>query len=384
METKYLDKLAKLLLIAGIATIVYFFCRYFGNIIVYILAAGVISLLAKPVVKFLDKIKIKGKHIPSWLSSILSILLIFLIIGGVIAGLIPVISEVISKVSSVNTSTYIRGLSEPLARLNANLRVQFKLGHDFRIENLLKDNIGSAFDISTFGSVVSSVASALASAGIAIFSIVFISFFFIKDEGMLSRIISSFIPDKGVKKASEAMKEVSSLLSRYFVGLVIEMIGVGLIDFAGLWAFAGIGFESAIGIGFLAGIFNIIPYLGPLIGGVLGTSMGIILTYCGEGAACTSLSFTAYFLVLIAIFCVAQLVDNYVYQPVIYSTSIKAHPLEIFIVLLVAGKIGGVFGMLVAIPSYTVIRVIAGKFFPDVKFIKLLMKNSEKTDDPSD
>lgn len=378
METKYLDKLAKLLLVAGIATIAYFLCRYFGNIIIYILAAGVVSLLAKPVTKFLGKIRIKGRQMPSWLSAILSILLIFFIIGCVIAGLVPVVSEVISKVTSVNTSTYIQGLSEPLARFNASLRVQFKLGHDFRIENLLKDNIGSVFDISTFGSVVGSVASALASIGIAIFSVVFISFFFIKEEGMFGKIISSFVPDREVKRASEAMKEVSTLLSRYFVGLVIEMIGVGLIDFAGLWAFAGIGFESAIGIGFLAGIFNVIPYLGPLIGGVLGTSMGIILAYCGEGAACTSLSFTAYVLVLIAIFCAAQLVDNYVYQPVIYSTSIKAHPLEIFIVLLIAGTIGGVFGMLVAIPSYTVVRVIAGKFFPHVKFIRLLMKSGGK------
>lgn len=377
METKYTDKLAKLLLTAGIAAIVYLLCRYFGSILIYILAAGVVSLLAKPAVKFLGKVQIMGRHIPSWLSAILSLLLIFLILGCVIAGLVPVISEVISKVASVNTSTYIHGLSEPLARLNASLSAQFNLGPDFRIEDSIKDNIASVLDISVFGTFVESVASVLISAGIAIFSIVFIAFFFIKEEGLFGRIISSFIPDRSVKKASEAMKEVSALLSRYFVGLVIEMAGVGIIDFVGLWAFAGIGFEAALGIGFLAGIFNVIPYLGPLIGGVLGGSMSIILAYFGEGAACTSLSFTAYLLLLIVIFCSAQLVDNYVYQPVIYSTSIKAHPLEIFIVLLIAGTVGGVFGMLVAIPAYTVIRVIAGKFFPDVKFIKLLMKNTD-------
>ncbi len=377
MGTKYTDKLAILLLVTGVAAVVYLICHYFGNIILYILAAGVISLLAKPVVHLLAKVNIKGRHIPSWLSAILSILLIFLILGCIIAGLIPVVSEVIAKISSVNTDTYIHGLSEPLSRLNVTLRDRFNLGYDFRLEDLVRDKIVSVLDINLFGSVVGSVASILVSVGIATFSIVFISFFFIKDEGLFGRIVSSFIPDRSVNKASEAMKEVSTLLSRYFVGLVIEMAGVGLIDFIGLWAFVGIGFEAAIGIGFLAGIFNIIPYLGPLIGGVLGVSMSIILAFFGGGAACTSLSFTAYLLLLVVIFCVAQLVDNYVYQPVIYSTSIKAHPLEIFIVLLIAGTVGGVFGMLVAIPTYTVVRVIAGKFFPDVKFIKLLTKSSD-------
>ena len=78
-------------------------------------------------------------------------------------------------------------------------------------------------------------------------------------------------------------------------------------------------------------------------------------------------------LIVLAIMLTTQLVDNFVYQPLIYSTSIKASPLEIFIVILLAGHMGGVAGMLVAIPAYTVVRVIASRFFPDLKLVKRLI-----------
>ena len=76
----------------------------------------------------------------------------------------------------------------------------------------------------------------------------------------------------------------------------------------------------------------------------------------------------------------AQLIDNFIYQPVIYSTSIKAHPLEIFIVLLMAGHIGGTVGMLVAIPAYTVVRVIAIRFFYRFKPIQRLIPDLSEED----
>ena len=77
-------------------------------------------------------------------------------------------------------------------------------------------------------------------------------------------------------------------------------------------------------------------------------------------------------LILIAIFCFTQLVDNFLYQPLIYSSSIKARPLEIFIVLLIAGHLAGPMGMIVAIPAYTVIRVVAFRFFGHIKAIQRL------------
>ena len=156
------------------------------------------------------------------------------------------------------------------------------------------------------------------------------------------------------------------------------MAGVGLLNFLGLFLVARLGFNSALGIAFLTGILNIIPYVGPLAGGVIGTVLALVLKYSSVVPLGLNVSFGFFCIILIAIFCVTQLVDNFLFQPIIYSNSIKASPLEIFIVLLMAGHIGGPLAMIIAIPSYTVIRVIAFRFFSNVKAIRRLMQNSEK------
>ena len=144
-----------------------------------------------------------------------------------------------------------------------------------------------------------------------------------------------------------------------------------LLDFLGLWLIARIGVNYAIGIAFIAGILNIIPYVGPFVGDVLGIGLCMILKL-GAGVG-LDVNIWIFALIVFAIMQGTQFVDNFVYQPLIYSTSIKASPLEIFIVILLAGHLGGVTGMLVAIPAYTVVRVIASRFFPDLKLVKRLI-----------
>jgi predicted PurR-regulated permease PerM len=150
------------------------------------------------------------------------------------------------------------------------------------------------------------------------------------------------------------------------------MFGVGLINFLGLFFIVRIGFNAAIGIAFLTGLLNIIPYVGPLFGGILGTLLAIIVKYSSAVPVGLEIGFGWFVIILIAIFCFTQLIDNFLYQPIIYSSSIKAKPLEIFIVLLIAGHIAGPLGMLIAIPSYTAIRVIAFRFFGHIKAIQRL------------
>ena len=173
---------------------------------------------------------------------------------------------------------------------------------------------------------------------------------------------------------AKSLGDIEGLLSRYFVGLLIEMTGVALLDFLGLWIIARLGFSNALGIAFIAGILNVIPYVGPLVGEVVGVVLAVILKY-GTGVG-LGVNIWVFALIVLAIMLTTQLVDNFVYQPLIYSTSIKASPLEIFIVILLAGHIGGVVGMLVAIPAYTVVRVIASRFFPDLKLVKRLIPDA--------
>ena len=218
------------------------------------------------------------------------------------------------------------------------------------------------------------VASFLVSIGVGIFSVVFISFFFIKDSSLFGRIVSAFVPDDMESRVIEAISDIEYLLSRYFTGLMIEVLGVALLNLLGLWSLTGIGFSSAVGIAFITGILNVIPYVGPLVGGVIGTILAVILKFSAGG---TSISFWGFILLAVLIFAVTQMIDNFLYQPLIYSASIKASPLEIFIVLLVAGNSAGILGMLVAIPAYTVVRVIASRFFIRYKPVRRLLQKEQ-------
>lgn len=375
METQkhYTEILAKWLLAAFVAVIAWLLFRQFGSVVVYVLLAGVVSLIAKPLKMMLAKIRIKGHRAPDWFLAILSILLILVIFCGIIAGLAPMVKEVISDVASVTGDTSLGAISSNLAELNAYLVKTFDLDPGFRIEVAILHQVKSLINVNIFGNVIGSVASALASFGIGLFSVVFIAFFFIRDEKLFSRIICALAPDRHEDEVAQSLSDVEHLLSRYFIGLIVEMSCVGLIDFLGLWAIARLELGTAIGIGFMAGLLNIIPYVGPLLGGVLGTIIAITIRYCGAGACGLDIGFWGFLAILVAVFLLAQLVDNFILQPVIYSTSIQASPLEIFIVMLLAGTMGGILGMLTAIPAYTVVRVVAGRFFPQVKFIRRLL-----------
>ena len=375
METQkhYTEILAKWLLAAFVAVIAWLLFRQFGSVVVYVLLAGVVSLIAKPLKMMLAKSRIKGHRAPDWFLAILSILLILVIFCGIIAGLAPMVKEVISDVASVTGDTSLGAISSNLAELNAYLVNTFDLDPGFRIEVAILHQVKSLINVNIFGNVIGSVASALASFGIGLFSVVFIAFFFIRDEKLFSRIICALAPDRHEDEVAQSLSDVEHLLSRYFIGLIVEMSCVGLIDFLGLWAIARLELGTAIGIGFMAGLLNIIPYVGPLLGGVLGTIIAMTIRYCGAGACGLDIGFWGFLAILVAVFVLAQLVDNFILQPVIYSTSIQASPLEIFIVMLLAGTMGGILGMLTAIPAYTVVRVVAGRFFPQVKFIRRLL-----------
>jgi predicted PurR-regulated permease PerM len=132
-----------------------------------------------------------------------------------------------------------------------------------------------------------------------------------------------------------------------------------------LWIF---GIKNALLIGFFAGLMNIIPYIGPLIGGIIGLVLGTISTLA-LGSYNELLPVT---LKLLGTFVVVNFIDNNILVPVIYSKSVKSHPLEIFLVIIIGGGIAGLVGMLFAVPVYTLLRVIAKEFFNQFRVVKKL------------
>ena len=374
-QERSIDRLARYIILAATLAILAGLCWYFKSVLVYVIVAFVVSLVAHPVMRLLRKIRIRGKSAPDWLLAILSIIIILGTLILVVTQVIPVVTGIVRDASVLNSSATVEG--NPLERVNDWIVGLFpSLGPDFDVITILIDKLKEVTNLSNLTAVLSSVTSFVTSLVVGLFSVVFISFFFVRDENLFRKIVCSLVPDRMEEKVGKALGDIEGLLSRYFVGLLIEMAGVALLDFLGLWIIARLGFSNALGIAFIAGILNIIPYVGPLVGEVVGVVLAVILKY-GTGVG-LGVNIWVFALVVLAIMFATQLVDNFVYQPLIYSTSIKASPLEIFIVILLAGHIGGVVGMLVAIPTYTVIRVIASRFFPDLKVVKRLIPDLAK------
>ena len=368
-QERSIDRLARYLIIAATLAILACLCWYFKSVLVYIIVAFVVSLIGQPVMRLLRKIRIRGKAAPNGLLAILTIVLILGTLILVVTQVIPVVTGIVRDAAVLNSVT---ADGNPLDRVNDWIVSLFPgLGPDFNIITILMDKLREVTNVSNVTSVISSVTSFVTSLVVGLFSVVFISFFFVRDETLFRKIVSALVPDRMEGKLAKSLGDIEGLLSRYFVGLLIEMTGVALLDFLGLWLIARLGFSNALGIAFIAGILNVIPYVGPLVGEVVGVVLAVILKY-GTGVG-LGVNIWVFALIVLAIMLTTQLVDNFVYQPLIYSTSIKASPLEIFIVILLAGHIGGVVGMLVAIPAYTVVRVIASQFFPDLKLVKRLI-----------
>ena len=374
------DRLSRYIIYGVAAAIALAAGWYFRNVIIYVILAAVVSLLGKPVMNLLRRVTIRKKSMPDWLQAVLVIVFILSIFLVIFTQVIPVVVGIVQKIfDNLSASDYslpVDTYTASVNAVNAWMMSHFpQFGPDFRIESAIGSFLRKIFDLTSLSSLIEYIASFFVSFGVGIFSVVFISFFFIKDPMLFRKIVGALVPDRIENRVIDAIGDIEHLLSRYFVGLLVEVIGVAVLNFLFLWLIARIGFNAAIGIAFITGILNIIPYVGPLVGTVIGTILATVLKFSAAGL---TIHFWGFVVVLLALFMVTQLVDNFLFQPLIYSTSIKASPLEIFIVLLIAGNTAGVLGMLVAIPAYTVIRVVAGHFFGDIKAIRRLIPDSER------
>lgn len=369
------EKLAGFVLWASFLAVVGLLCWYFRNVLIYIVLAIVVSLLSRPLALFLGKVRIKNWYVPDWLSSLLSILCV---LGGfilIVTQVIPVVTGIIKEASFFSNLRLFDGTFADTVNGWA-ISIFPSLGKDFDAISVLVDYLKGTFaDISITG-ILGSMASAMVNLVIGLFSVVFISFFLVKDPKLVAKVAAALVPDRIEDSVMEAIGDIEHLLSRYFVGLTLEMIAVAFFNFLGLWLIARIGPTYALGIAFIAGILNILPYVGPLIGEVLGVALCLVLKY-GAGIG-LDVNIMVFAVIVFAIMLSVQFIDNFVLQPIIYSTSIQSTPLEIFIVLLVSGHVGGILGMLAAIPIYTVIRVVAGRFFYNHKAVRRLMPDLEK------
>ncbi len=339
---------------------------YFKSIIIYIIASLILSLIGRPVVEILGKVHIGKLKLPKALRASVTLILLWAVFFTFFRVFIPLIAREANSLSQANVQKLITDLNNPIMRIEHFIN-DFKLTADTSLETYLTNKMVSILNVSMFSNLFSILASMLGNIFVAIFAISFITFFFLRDEKLFAETILLLVPDKYTDSFRHALSSIRRLLMRYFIGIMGEVTGIILLVTIGL-TIVGVGFHHSLLIGLLAGILNIIPYLGPLIGASLGVFLGMA-THLDLDFYHQLLPLAGY---MIIVFIIVQLIDNILFQPLIYSSSVQAHPLEIFLVILTAGSMAGVVGMIVAIPSYTIIRVFAKEFFNKFKLIKKL------------
>jgi predicted PurR-regulated permease PerM len=348
-----------------ILLIIGFLIWRFSYIIVWVLIAAMVSFIGQPLVTFFDRIHIRKLKMPRPLSALLALLIIVLIAAGFVAIIVPLIINQAQTVSSIDFGKLTENLKEPMQWLNEKLHDFGTIPEGETIQDFFVAKIKTVINVGTIGATIGKVFSAAGSIFVGLFSILFISFFFLKDENLFQEGLLLFIPEKHHDATRKVVAESKNLLIRYYLGVLLEVFGVMSLIALALWIF---GIKNALLIGFFAGLMNIIPYIGPLIGGIIGLVLGTISTLA-LGSYNELLPVT---LKLLGTFVVVNFIDNNILVPVIYSKSVKSHPLEIFLVIIIGGGIAGLVGMLFAVPVYTLLRVIAKEFFNQFRVVKKL------------
>lgn len=353
-------------LIGVLATIVgLVLAWYFRSIVGYIIISAVLAIVGRPLVRLMKRVSIKGRTVPDWLASLVTLLVIWGVGVAFFAIFIPLIFDKLTALAQVDFSHMMPSFKEPIARFQAFMDEYFSINVSaISISDTINDYIDRFFNPDKLNNFLGSIVSGVANAVIALFSITFITFFFLKDDDMFLRILLAVTPTKYEENIKRAMGSVTSLLTRYFLGILCESTIMMLLVSISL-IFCGFVPHNAFFIGLIVGVLNVIPYVGPWLG--FGISLLVSMAFVGPGMSITFVAIS-----LAATILAAQLIDNFILQPLLYSNSVNAHPLEIFIVILMAGQFAGVVGMLLAIPTYTVLRVIGKEFFTNFKLVRKL------------
>jgi len=347
---------------------------YFSDIVMYILVAWVFSMLGRPIKFFLQKhVRIGRFRMGQISSTLLTILTFYTILIGILLMIVPTIVSQARNLASVD----YEALSEKWKGTFLNLDIQMHyigiLQPGESLATKLQEILSTWFKPTLVGDFLGSFISTAGNVVVAFASITFILFFFLKEKSLFTDILDALVPNNMEAKVRHAVQESSEMLTRYFGGLVLQLVVFSLVLTILLWI---MGVKNALLIGAFGGLFNVIPYVGPIMGMVFGGFITISSNLDMDFALMWPM-----LLKMAAAFMATQLLDNNIVGPMIFSKSVMAHPLEIFIVVLVAAKLGGVFGMVIGIPVYTVLRVIARTFFSEFKLVQRLTDSMEEKEE---
>lgn len=343
-----------------LAALALYFLYQIQAVIIYLVVAFILTLIGNPILDFLKK-RLKFSHL---MATVATLSIFLLMIFGLILMFVPLIADQGNNLSLLNAAEIEKNLLELINKIAVFLE-----SHNINSDQFFKEaDISSKLNFSFIPNLFNAVVGTISSFGIGVVSVLFITFFFLKDRIAFIVNAKTLIPDAQEEKILNSFDKIYTLLSRYFIGLLIQLSIVFVLYLIVLLIF---GVQNAVVIAFLCAILNIVPYIGPLIASVVAAIL-TMLGNLGSDFQTQMLPLTIY--VMIG-FWIVQLIDNNVTSPIIFSKSVSSHPLEIFLIVLIVGYLFGIIGMIIAIPLYTILKVFGKEFYPENKIIQLLTKD---------
>ncbi|MBO7198573.1 MAG: AI-2E family transporter [Alistipes sp.] len=357
---KIIKGLATLVIVAAVLAVV----GYLWHIVVYVAAAAVLAILGRPLVRIITRLKLFGRNLSRGVAAALTLGVIWIVVGLLLTLFFPLVFNKLYELSTLDWEHITMVVRQ--AFVNVEQYIELRLPVDVpSLEVVFKDGVFSLFSAGLF----TNVASYFVSAAVAFFSISFITFFFMREDGLFYRGVALFFPDNYHQNVFRALDSITMLLKRYFGGLVVESLVLTAVIALVLSLF-GMRINDAWVLGLIVGVLNVVPYAGPFIGSIIAVAMSMLTPIDG------AMMYTV--IVVFSTIVVVKVIDDFVIQPTLYSERVQAHPLEVFLVILIAGFIGGVWGMLLAIPLYTILRVFAREFFSEYSIVRKLTNQMTK------
>jgi predicted PurR-regulated permease PerM len=360
--------LKKIIIISALILLSGFLIWYFSSLVIYVITSIMLSFIGNPIVKLLRKFKFRNYSLPVSACAGITLLFLVFIIALLISVFIPIIISQASVLADIDISSISNSIEVKLYPLEQKLVAYNFISEDQKIITIISDRIFAFIKMIDFTLIINNLLSFTGEIFVGVFAVLFTTFFFLKDQHLVYDLIMLITPTKYHSEMENILDSSKLLLSRYFIGLCIDLTLITTCYSIGLWIF---GIKNAILIASIAGILHVIPYLGPLIGGTLGILIGIASALTVNPTA----DLLPVILIIAGVIIIVNIIDNIVFQPYIYSNSVKAHPLEIFFIILIGDSIAGIPGMILAIPIYTLIRIVLKEFLN--KF-RIVQKMTEK------
>lgn len=321
-----------------------------------VLISGFLFYVLNPLVNLLIKVRWKKFRISRGLASFIVLLLMLAVLGLALYYIVPEMAYQIEQLAK-NLPHYVSQVQNYLTRTftgkklpdwsrNIDLQSYLNKAQSSASQLLKKTVLSMTQGFGTFVGMITSVA-------VTLVTVPFMLFYMMKDGPKLLPAIKKNLPEKTAERVGDLLEKMSHTISKYISGQVIECLFVGTFSAIG---YALVGIRYALLIGIFAGITNIIPYLGPYIGLIpalmLAAPMGL----------------KGIFWVIVVCIVVQQVDGNLVYPNVI-GKSLDIHPLTIIVLLLVAGNLAGLLGMILGVPLYAIVKTVF-QYFRDIYHIQ--------------